>query len=189
MLTRRAPSVALPATLSLASILLLSCGSEEERNYSLPEKICGVEIDSQTLEPFLRTGDTFETERIRDFSPPGECQVLIDSKRNVRFEVVPYGAYFRNPMDWARENTFSDPRSVDVEAEGVVYSSGGGATFRCHEEERQDHSETLMVQVGLVGSDTLDDQDERMDRLEDLLRSYVVGIRELYECEVPASSS
>jgi hypothetical protein len=173
-------------SLVLVPVLLAACSDSEEATYTVPETVCGVRIDPDALRPLLRPGDTLETENISGDPIPGECRILTDSQQNIWMEPWPLGDV-KDPVERARYSGYSGVRAFDlpgVPEGGAVWPAGALTSFQCYEEEQPDGSHALSPEIYLALEKSIEDEEERMRRLEDLLASYVEGLRELYECEV-----
>ena len=171
---------------TVVAALLTACSESEEATYTVPETVCGVRIDPDALRPLLRPGDTLETENISRDPVPGECRILTDSRQNIWMEPWPLGEV-KDPVEWARYRGHREAQETSlpgVAEGGAVWPRGALTSFRCHEEEQPDDSHALTPEINLSLEESIEDEEERMRRLEDLLASYVEGLRELYECEV-----
>jgi hypothetical protein len=74
LLTSTAGAIALIAALS-------SCGgNQEKREYSVPDALCGISIDSRALTPFLPSGKKLTTEAKRIAPNVTKCRVVVDGE-------------------------------------------------------------------------------------------------------------
>jgi hypothetical protein len=180
-------------TISLSSIflafvpLLTACGGGEEREYVVPEEICGARIDPELLEPLLPPGEEFR--QSDDIAPMG-CTISIDSGVDFIMFLHVTNSY-TDPEEWASGSGITQTEPADIAGDAVLRNgenrAGATASFRCTVEEGNpvvpEGGKYALFDLDLPGSMNIEDEEERMQSIEDFARNYVEGLQEMVGCD------
>ncbi|WP_129841634.1 hypothetical protein [Streptomyces sp. RFCAC02] len=159
--------------------MLSACGGPSEREYALPETLCGVGVDQALYDPLLPPGDELETPWLFENHGPftmHQCLLLVDGEEAVR-------AFTSSDMDF--EKTISrEDLGVDlndaVERDGAyevrVWPGVAMARMECH--ANQLVSVTLTVEAPYP-----EDDEESVRVLSDLIEPFMDATMQLIPCE------
>ncbi|WP_406006429.1 hypothetical protein OG440_09665 [Streptomyces sp. NBC_00637] len=146
-------------TISLAAGTALSgCTSGEERDYSLPESLCGVPVDPDLLAPFLPPGESVSTRQTTPNGGTERCNVSVDGEL----------ALVTGRLWWEKTGSVADVAAVHAQVskgdvssgDTFLYSDTGavGKVQGCTDSTHPDQALFTVVQVyasGRGGSSTM----------------------------------
>lgn len=80
---------AIAGLVTLSTIFLAGC-SGEEKNYAVPDELCGAQVKSELIKSLLPSGDEIRVvdEESKSTSPHHFCEVLVDDKVELSTEGV-----------------------------------------------------------------------------------------------------
>lgn len=87
------------------------CATEEKRDYSLPENLCGVPVDKELVDPLFPPGKTVEQQAEPLEPPVSSCRVLVD-KRRVLFVSISQIGEFSDPMGEREKQPFRNRKEM-----------------------------------------------------------------------------
>ena len=166
------------ATLTSLTFTLAGCGGDEKkREYTVPNNLCGIPVDSDILAPFLPSGRKI-TVKDKSYSGAKGCQVTVDNKL----------IFITNPvwLEGGRTTTFVaarqslDRNSHSAESGKFRYSGyeAFGKTRGCIDTKYKQELYTIMQASGSKHRDA-----EAMKRL---IISYTKGVEKSSECAAGA---
>jgi hypothetical protein len=177
------------STFLVSAPLLLACSGGEEREYTIPEEICDARIDPELLEPLLPPGGEFE-DADDVMETPVTCGISIDSQQELTMVLYVTNSY-TDPVESASNNRLSDETvPADIAGDGALWqgehTAGAESSFRCVVEEGNpfvpEGGSYGHVDLNVPGSMNIEDEEERMQRIEDFARNYVAGLQEMVGC-------
>ncbi|MFJ1812580.1 MULTISPECIES: hypothetical protein [unclassified Streptomyces] len=142
-------------TVSLTAATALSgCSSGEEREYSLPQSLCGVSVDPDSLAPFLPPGEKVSTRKTTPNGGTQRCNVSVDGEL----------ALVAGRLWWEKKGSVVDVAAVHAQVnEGDVITgddflySGTGAVGKvvgCTDPSHPDQALFTVVQVFASGRES-----------------------------------
>jgi hypothetical protein len=173
---RVGPTVALAVAAAMLS--LTSCsGDEGEKNYTIPNKLCGTAIDPQLLEPLLPAGDTFSAEPWEPALPT--CEISVDGERQGTVDVSSAGEP-RDPVTYVEAARDPDEVSAwDVEDGGAVWFgdslSGSMIAFRCEYDPGREYA---YLDFDIGGGGQIGDEEEREERIKEFSVTFLEGFKQ-----------
>ncbi|MDK1472909.1 hypothetical protein QNO07_05595 [Streptomyces sp. 549] len=159
---------------------LTACTGGGGGEYALPERVCGVELAPEVVEPLLPAGESLK-ERGEVFPERyGDCWLVVDRADVLTVTFVPLDAY-NDPAVEARTLRYSGLKPLErlpFPGSGVLGDQGSVVTARCGGAGPA----YFAVQVA---SDSLHPAEtgERREALEAFTVAYVSGARQENGCE------
>ncbi|MFF9120469.1 ferrous iron transport protein A [Streptomyces massasporeus] len=176
--SRKKVTVVVWAISALVAVLSGCGGDESERDYAVPDSLCGVAVDADELGPFLPDGKEIT---VRDKSGGGTtvCEVVVDDELALRatqawVEEGKTTAYF------ASSQTLTAPEE-SAEDDRLRYSGNEafGKTKDCIDKQ---HGQELYTAVQAQGSDHKD-----ADAMKRLITDYTSEVEGSTSCEADGS--
>ncbi|MEW2809805.1 hypothetical protein AB0929_22270 [Streptomyces massasporeus] len=166
------------ATLTTLIFTLAGCGGDEKkREYTVPNNLCGISVDSDTLAPFLPPGRKI-TVQDKSYSGAKGCQVTVDNKLIFITNQVWLEEGRTTAFVAARQSL--DRTSHSAESGRFRYSEyeAFGKTRACIDTKYKQELYTIMQASGSKHRDA-----EAMKRL---IISYTKGVEKSAECTAGA---
>ncbi|MDH2387812.1 hypothetical protein QCN29_03210 [Streptomyces sp. HNM0663] len=165
------------------SMALTSCG-QAERDYAVPEKVCGAAVEESALAPLLPPGEKLK-ESERESSGFGTthhyCSLIVDRSEVVSIDVRTSDRTLA-PEDWTTA-VASYPHSAEADlgisgARAVVGSHRALVSAQC-----QGRSPYLTFDIWEFG-DTVEASEKGAKILQTFTKEYVLGVKKKLECTV-----
>ncbi|WP_216355935.1 hypothetical protein [Streptomyces sp. MP131-18] len=175
--------MATTALLAVSS-MVTGCGGSGEREYALPETLCGVDMAEELYEPLFPPGSELDVaqsfERF-DSQPTRWCRVLVDEEIVLNADAAG-GDGFEDAGTESRGLDMADAESVSGEFEAVVWPGVAMATAACAVPGPGGHNYidqlTLVLETEHPG-----DEDESRRVLADVIQPLFAGALEMTPCE------
>lgn len=163
------------ATITVTSILS-GCSKDEERQYALPESLCGVTVDSEFLSTFLPPGEKVSSQQETPNGGTQRCQVSVDGKI----------ALVAGQLWWDKTGTVANVAAVharvgkgEVTADEKFLYSGTGAVGKaegCADHDHPDQDLFTVIQVFASGR-------EDSSTMKRLINEYTEQIQAANDCD------
>ncbi|MFD5130774.1 hypothetical protein [Streptomyces olindensis] len=158
-----------------ALVTLVGCsGSEEKKEYDVPEALCGVTVNPAVVSELLPAGKTIEVQEKNPVPSRSNCQVNVDGK----------AALILTQEWWEDGDSISDvARSVpQLESakltEDNFIHSGTGAAMRAKSCVNLDHRDHILFTTLEVHADDVEDA----DATKDLITTYTQAVEDSSTC-------
>ncbi|GEB52454.1 hypothetical protein SCA03_50050 [Streptomyces cacaoi] len=130
---------------------LAGCGHSQDRDYAVPDDLCGTKVDAELLGPLMPSGVKARTRSTRSGAVGGTCTVDVQRKEGARYDqvlqvkwdVVPHGT---EPLKVKRGRleAYGNPREAAIGDGARVADRGGIAVRSC---PARGEGKTLAVEV------------------------------------------
>jgi len=177
--SRRTEASAAAAAVTLLVLATAGCSDSDARAYTVPDKVCGVAVDSDLLSPFLPDGRKLTQRAYNSGQESPRCRLSVDGKLVVYLsgDVVPTETDPIKVQDRALVR-LGNPASVDVGDSARVADNGAMAVGTCTYEGRQRKFVTLVQLQEKVPART----SKRRDALRSFVEAYFPGARAKQGC-------
>ncbi|MFD8199386.1 hypothetical protein [Streptomyces sp. NPDC059701] len=164
----RRPGVRLGAAVAVLLSVATGC-SDGGRDYAVPKDLCGVEVGSDLLAPFLPDGEKVAQRAYDAGDTSPRCRVTVDDRLilYVADDLVPPDTDPLKVQDRALLR-LGNPAPVDVGEAARVANRGATAVAGC----TRDGAEKKFVTLLQLERSTPEDTEQRRSALTDLLRAY-----------------
>ncbi|MBX9398534.1 hypothetical protein K4749_34380 [Streptomyces sp. TRM72054] len=189
-------SLGLAAGIGVVLLLAVGCSFEkEERDYSIPVKICDVAVEESMVKPLLPPGGSLKEGRQSMGRTPGEgeqCTLDVDKKIGLTIKI---SRQFKGRVDALEAvDRFSNLKRIPLGGNftsAAVADDGAVAWLQCIPKSGQHLTESaagvkykalvleLFVENGGEGPENTEQQHKDIDKF---VRSYVPGVEKLW-CE------
>ncbi|WP_225833844.1 hypothetical protein [Streptomyces sp. NK08204] len=174
----RASHHAMSAIAAIALLATLSACSKggQERQYSVPNSLCGTPVDAKELAPFMPPGRKVSVEQEVDYGFTRTCRVSVDSKR-VMETTDSWWEAGKDTADFMRGQTVD---AVDHEADNGRYLYSGNEAFAKthHCASKQLMGNELFTAIQMRGSSHKDTQ-----AMKRLIVNYTKAIEKTDTCK------
>ncbi|MEU7342897.1 hypothetical protein ABZ778_03050 [Streptomyces bacillaris] len=155
------------------------CATEEKRDYSLPENLCGVPVDKELVDPLFPPGKTVEQQAEPLEPPVSSCRVLVD-KRRVLFVSISQIGEFSDPMGEREKQPFrnrKEMKDLPFDGEGAVGDTNAMIAAEC----TSDASRYVIVEF-TVGESLDEDTDRRREKIDRFAKGYTKAVQKAVSC-------
>ncbi|MGW7515687.1 hypothetical protein ACWGJ2_08835 [Streptomyces sp. NPDC054796] len=162
------------------------CSSPPTRDYAVPDRVCGTDVDPDTLAPLLPTGTEVRARPGAVSASGASCGIDVvreDGEKfspslRVRRDAVPDGA---DPLEVKKGTLerYGHPREADIGDGARIADRGALAVKSC---PGKGEDTTFALQVDLL-TDTPEKVPERRKALERFVRGYLSAAYEKQGCD------
>ncbi len=158
---------------------LAGCSEDEsgrEKNYSVPDSLCGVAVSPTLLEPFLPSGDQVSSKRTFPNGGTEECALIVDKKK---VAIIAQQEWWNEKDDPLEKSTFyirRKPHHV-TEDNRYVYS-GIGAVGKTKDCADATHPQQRLFTI--IQSFAPDREDART--MKKLIKAYTKQVEQSKAC-------
>ncbi|MEV8116925.1 hypothetical protein AB0O69_18855 [Streptomyces xiamenensis] len=177
----RAPRSRLGALVVISLILASSCKQEEEKaNYTVPDHICEVDVDSNLVEAVLPAGEEIRQNNERSSDGYTNCRLSVDDHWGLNTVVYILNSEKDPLVEVLSSRLTTEHAPSSTEADMVLWrgkeSAGATASFECRQ---QDLGSYALLKINIIGQ--IDDiKDPRMSSIEEFSLNYMQNFRTQY---------
>ncbi|MFI7383041.1 hypothetical protein [Streptomyces sp. NPDC049813] len=165
------------AICGIALWTLSACsGGDSEREYSMPQSLCGTKIDTKELGKFLPAGKKITVTSREGDANTRHCDVHVDSK----LAFLTTQSWWESGSTTARFASGQTLDTPDKSAEGGTYLYSGYQAFGAVKDCRNTKHADQQLFTGLQANDT---EERDADAMHRLITSYTQAVQTSGQCQ------
>ncbi|RBM20219.1 hypothetical protein DEH69_08785 [Streptomyces sp. PT12] len=167
----------------LGSALLVSaCAGAEEREYTLPDTFCGVDMDQELYAPLFPNGSELDAEQVfKDFTtdPLRQCRLSVDGEVFVAADASGTVSFDRWELG---DLSLDDAETVPGDHEALVWPGVAKAIAPCTVPGPSGEPSITELRVIVEAEHPGDDQ-ESVEALSQIIHPFLAGALEMTPCQ------
>ncbi|MCX2967554.1 MULTISPECIES: hypothetical protein [Streptomyces] len=130
---------------SVSLLILVTAACSAQREYALPDDLCGIPVPTELMKPFLPAGDTLEQQETESFGGGMlyGCSLIVDRSATLTVRGQWRDTGF-TVQDAAAEKLVHRPDRPRGSSH-AVWNTGAAAVLSCRNQEKEAHSYSVIL--------------------------------------------